>query len=313
MKKWITIITLMFVSYISIYLLQNYSPIDALEIQGSSLEMQIGETVQLDVKGYKYQNDGEIKKEIDINNSKITWNVRSFDDAIRISEEGMLEAVKEGDGTVQAIYNDNIGSRPITVSVDNNEDDEAFDDYMNEGISFLNELDDTDIVLWINENFNSTYNDLFSKYNGSIIQRIASEKQLNYSPAVCPDIVYYKTSEKDLNAIVSKMIDEMMLPLTKKDTEQSYQILSYTVEKQEILPFKENVWILPMINVYYRYAGTDLVTLETYIKNESELLKNDMMPLMRQGDDSAFVYILVEKDGVYRLQRALDMKEDTER
>ena len=313
MKKWITIITLMFVSYISIYLLQNYSPIDVLEIQESSLEMQVGETTQLNVKGYKYQNDGEIKKEIDISNSKITWNVRSFDDAIRISEEGMLEAVKEGNGTVQAIYNDNIGSRPITVSVDNNEDDEAFDDYMNEGISFLNELDDTDIVLWINENFNSTYNDLFSKYNGSIIQRIASEKQLNYSPAVCPDIVYYKTSEKDLNAIVSKMIDEMMLPLTKKDTEQSYQILSYTVEKQEILPFKENVWILPMINVYYRYAGTDLVTLETYIKNESELLKNDMMPLMRQGDDSAFVYILVEKDGVYRLQRALDMKEDTER
>ena len=313
MKKWITIITLMFVRYISIYLLQNYSPIDVLEIQESSLEMQVGETTQLNVKGYKYQNDGEIKKEIDISNSKITWNVRSFDDAIRISEEGMLEAVKEGDGTVQAIYNDNIGSRPITVSVDNNEDDEAFDDYMNEGISFLNELDDTDIVLWINENFNSTYNDLFSKYNGSIIQRIASETQLNYSPAVCPDIVYYKTSEKDLNAIVSKMIDEMMLPLTKKDTEQSYQILSYTVEKQEILPFKENVWILPMINVYYRYAGTDLVTLETYIKNESELLKNDMMPLMRQGVDSAFVYILVEKDGVYRLQRALDMKEDTER
>ena len=163
---------------------------------------------------------------------------------------------------------------------------------------------------WLQEKMDLEYPSLFSQYNGSTVQRIAAENEVSYSPAVCPDIIFYKSAEEDVYIIVKRMIGEMMEHLANGSSIQPYKIVSYSVEEQELIPLKENIWIIPALNVYYKYTGIDLVTMETYMDAEAELLKDDMMPLMHQGSEEAFVYILVEKDGIYRLQRAMDMCND---
>lgn len=198
--------------------------------------------------------------------------------------------------------------QPEELTVGEEDETKIMDkNYIEEGWNYLEDLDSGEIMSWVQEKLDSEYDALFSEYNGSAFQRITPANELSYSPATCPDIIFYKATEEDVHVIAKKMIDEMINPLTNDSSVQSYKIISYSVEDQELIPLKENVWIIPMLNVYYKYTGTDLVTMETYIEHESELLKDDMMPLMRQGSDDAFVYILIEKDGIYRLQRALDM------
>ena len=62
--------------------------------------------------------------------------------------------------------------------------------------------------------------------------------------------------------------------------------------------------MLLYIDGYYRYEGTDLVTMEQYIEGEPSLkLENGMMPFQRQGSDEVFLYLILQEGDVYRLQR----------
>ena len=47
--------------------------------------------------------------------------------------------------------------------------------------------------------------------------------------------------------------------------------------------------------------------MDEYTAMEPDLEKNGMMPFQKQADDGEFIFILMEQDGVYRLQRAQNM------
>ena len=58
-----------------------------------------------------------------------------------------------------------------------------------------------------------------------------------------------------------------------------------------------------------KYEGTGFAgTMEQYINSEPDLCIEGYMPLFRQGSFDEFMYILMEKDGVYRLQRLEDIQ-----
>ena len=70
--------------------------------------------------------------------------------------------------------------------------------------------------------------------------------------------------------------------------------------------------MLPYLNGYYKFDGTDLVSYESLLEDYGEYAVNDCVPFMSQGSDSQFWYLLIEKDGVYRLQNFYRMMSECE-
>lgn len=154
--------------------------------------------------------------------------------------------------------------------------------------------------------------DWFASYNGDKLQRIAKESPDTYSPAVGSDIIFYEAEEGEtLEDIINKMIDAMIQPLTEPSQERPFTITEYRLEEQEYYLYDENipnVWILPYLNGYYSYTGTDFVSMETVIAEEPDKVKDGLIPFIRQGDDETFAFVLMQEGNVYRLQRAMDME-----
>ena len=149
---------------------------------------------------------------------------------------------------------------------------------------------------------------LYADYDGEGIQVLVFQEAFQESPARRSDIVFYEEKEgESLQAAVKKMIEAMLEPLKQPEEGRSYTITEYVVEEQELVLVQENLWLLPKLNVYYCYDGNDVISMETYREAEPELEKDGRMPLMREGSENTFVYVLMKKDGVYRLQRAEEM------
>ena len=126
------------------------------------------------------------------------------------------------------------------------------------------------------------------------------------SPATRGEIVYYKAKDsEDLQTIVKTMLGYMLDPLKQSSEERAYTIIEYRLEEQTLRQVGECAWILDYINGYYTYEGKDLVSMEEAMKYEE--LKDGMLPFMRQGSEIVFSYILLEENGVYRLERFSDM------
>lgn len=177
-----------------------------------------------------------------------------------------------------------------------------------EGAAFLSSLDSYDIVKWVEEEMNESWTELFEAYDGSQLQRVRMAEDDNYSPAVCPDVIFYRPEQGESpEAVVKKMVDVMIQPLTEPSDTRLFTITDYRIENQELIPLEDHVWILPAIDGYYSYDGVDLISMDEYTAMEPELEKDGMMPFMKQASDSEFVLILMELDGVYRLQRVQNM------
>ena len=154
--------------------------------------------------------------------------------------------------------------------------------------------------------------DWFAAYNGEKLQRITKENPETYSPAVCSDIIFYEAEEgESLEDIMNKMIDAMIQPLTEPSQVRPFTITEYRLEEQAFYLYDESVpdvWILPYLNGYYSYTGTDFVSMETVVTEEPDRVKDGLIPFMRQGEEEAFAYVLMKEGNVYRLQRAMDME-----
>lgn len=149
----------------------------------------------------------------------------------------------------------------------------------------------------------------FADYNGEKLLRIASEDE-QYMASLIPDIVYYKADEGETPLeIVLKMLDAMIEPLTIPSENRSYTIKKYAIRDQKLIQVGDGVWLLPYIDGYYDYEGVDFISMEQRMEVESGLLWNGMFPFEGQGSDSVFYYLLIEENGVFRLQLADDMKE----
>lgn len=149
----------------------------------------------------------------------------------------------------------------------------------------------------------------FADYNGEKLHRIAGTEDDNYSPSTCPDIVFYQADgAASLESALAAMFKAIMEPLTVKSEARPFTVTKFALGEQKMEPYedRENMWILPYLNGYYAYEGTDLVSMDV-AKQDAADLKDGMVSFMRQGGNGEFQFILVKEGNVYRLQRAMDM------
>ena len=89
--------------------------------------------------------------------------------------------------------------------------------------------------------------DWFAAYNGEKLQRITAQSIESYSPALCSDIIFYRTEEGEaIDEILNKMIDAMIQPLTEPSEVRTFTITEYRLEEQTYEVYDENVpevWI----------------------------------------------------------------------
>ena len=148
----------------------------------------------------------------------------------------------------------------------------------------------------------------FKEYNGEKLQRIAGTTDDNYSPAKCPDILFYRADAgESMETVVQTMFRAIMDPLKVPSTTRTFTVTGYFLDEQQILVYdnEENMWLLPLLNGYYAYEGTDSVTMDMAMNGKGA--KDGMVPLYRQGSSDEFQYVLIREGNVYRLQRAKDM------
>lgn len=147
----------------------------------------------------------------------------------------------------------------------------------------------------------------FTDYNGETLHRIPGEEE-SAGPATRGDIVYYKTQETDMQAIINAMVDSMMIPLMETVEGRPYTITAYKLKEHTLYRVSDNVWLIDYINGYYKYDGTDLIDMATMIEHESYLMDEEgYFPFSRQGSSGVFVYLLIRDGEVYRLQRLSDV------
>lgn len=148
----------------------------------------------------------------------------------------------------------------------------------------------------------------FMDYNGETMQIISLNNLENEAtgPVQRHEIVYYQTSESDIQTVVKSMIDAILLPLMEDSENRSYTIIKYELLEQPLIQIKENVWLLKNIHGYYRFEGIDVVSMNEAMKFETNP-KDEMVHFFTQGSESVFYYILLKDECVYRLQRAEDM------
>lgn len=150
----------------------------------------------------------------------------------------------------------------------------------------------------------------FGDYNGEMLQRIAGTEDDNYSPAKCPDILFYRAEAGEkVNEVLSIMFEEMMKPLTVSSDSRKFTVTGYFLDTQRLEPYedRDNMWILPYLNGYYSYTGVDIVSMDIAMKDAESSVKNGMIPFVRQGGNGEFQFILMKEGNVYRLQRAMGM------
>lgn len=163
----------------------------------------------------------------------------------------------------------------------------------------------------LDKEFNSNTTDLskwFIDYNNETLQRIPSSNPDDEYNGVTTraDIIFYNTKETDIQVIVKKMIDAMILPLMEDSDTREYTVIKYELIEQPLKQINENVWLLDSISGYYSYEGFDLVTMEDALEYETDI-RDGMIKFMGDGSTAAFQYLLIKDGTVYRLQRAGDM------
>lgn len=181
------------------------------------------------------------------------------------------------------------------------------------------------LIALLEKDLDANWSQLFAPYNGEALQLIVQGYQ---SPAQSDDVVFYRagpdeTPQQAVTAMIEAVLQSLMEPLMEPSDERSLTVTAYSVDvEQELFPIREDVWLLPAINGYYCYDGFDLVTMEERLKEEvleqrwaqeeaeqrgEDIVIEDwpdgLAPFMRQGSASVYIFILLEEDGVYRLQR----------
>lgn len=175
--------------------------------------------------------------------------------------------------------------------------------------------------------------DCFSDYDGEKIQRVISKDGNVYSPARCNDIIYYKADTGEtLDTVIAEMKKAILEPLTIDTQNRPFTVTKYNVDEQiqlynltsvqdfsegfEVLQWiqkwewetvAEEVWLLPTLEGYYCFEGTDLVSMDILLQEGTS--KDGMVPFVMQGSEEEFWFILMRQENVYRLQRAIKVKD----
>ncbi len=190
---------------------------------------------------------------------------------------------------------------------------------------------------------------IFRQYTGGKTQRIPSAEY--NPPASSGDIVFYRDGGEPLEDVIKAMEEEIIKPLAQPSQERPFTVTEYSIGKQEYIDsaswndsvisalweefssegslshsaanafidarlgsaflISEDMWILPYLNIYYSYTGSDLVTMQERL-DSGETEVNGLLPLMRQGSDDVFCFVVARRDGVYALARAGGISREAE-
>ncbi len=172
-------------------------------------------------------------------------------------------------------------------------------------------LEDTEIKQWVETELSGSWNTWYEAYQGDTLERIVRPEKEHKGPAARADIIFYHApEEEEPETAVKKMIKSMLEPLKETSEKRPYTMKEYRVGEQQLIQITENLWIIPYLEGWYCYDGTDLISYETALKEAEDIPEDGLVPFVRQGSGSVFAYILMRQNGVYRLQRAEDMREN---
>lgn len=147
-------------------------------------------------------------------------------------------------------------------------------------------------------------NPYFNAYNGEKLQILKCKETDSGSPNYCNDIIFYRADENEtiedvLIAMKTVILESLMVP----SDDRPFTVTNYDVTVEQ--PYQQIdmfAWQLPGLTGYYSYEGTDMVDFETK-QQEGVLDAEGRVPFFAQGSDEVFYFILLEQNGVYRLQR----------
>lgn len=175
--------------------------------------------------------------------------------------------------------------------------------------------------------------DWFSDYNGGKSQRVIGEEGNAYSPARCNDVIFYKADkEETLDTVIAEMKKVILEPLMTDAQDRPFTVTAYDVDEQvQLYDLKsmqdfpqgleipqwireyewdaaaDEVWLLPVLEGYYCFDGTDMVSMDILL--EEGTARDGMVPFAAQGSEETFQFILMRQDDVYRLQRAQGLED----
>lgn len=164
-------------------------------------------------------------------------------------------------------------------------------------------------VNWIKELATSDLSYWYEAYNGEERQRINHHEDgsQHCSLSKCCDIIYME--EGFISQASYKMFREMVEGKSEKGINCTYQIHAFGYPEQPIVPITENMWLIRYFNGYYGYSGEDegVSEQERFASARPYDFMNDIVSLPRDGAASEYWFILMKKDGVYRLERLKNM------
>jgi len=167
---------------------------------------------------------------------------------------------------------------------------------------------------WIEKLAASDFSKWYEEYNGENAQRInhheAGSKHCSLS--TCCDVIYHKKAFMQDTLI--KMLWKMTDGKDEKGINCTYEIHAFGFSEQPVVQITENMWLVRYFNGYYGYEGVDGVTQDERVASITNYFEfdNGLVLLPRDGEASEYWFILLEKDGVYRLERLKNMMEREE-
>lgn len=164
-------------------------------------------------------------------------------------------------------------------------------------------------ITWIKKMATSDFSQWYEDYNGEYVQRINhhTDGSQHCSLSTCCDIIYHK--DVLLQNTLIKMFWAMVDGKDEQGINCTYDIHAFGFSEQPVVQITENMWLVRYFNGYYGYEGVDGVTEEECIESITNYYdyNNGLVPLPRDGEPSEYWYILMKKDGVYRLERLDNM------
>lgn len=165
---------------------------------------------------------------------------------------------------------------------------------------------------WVEEQLESDFSEWYTDYSGQKLYRI--ERHEGNAECTCSianncDVIYYDAENGEtVQQVLKKMVESMIVARMKASDTRSYTITDYAIEEQHVMQIAENMWMIRGLNGYYSLEGVDQVTMNSILDSVNEVREDGLVPFVEQGSETDFWYILMEEDGVYRLQRWDNMK-----
>lgn len=167
---------------------------------------------------------------------------------------------------------------------------------------------------WFETLLASDYSQWYEDYDGSKLQRLgrceAQHKGYECDVVIGCDITYYRADAEENEQIAAvKMVEEMTRARMVENDDRAYVVTAFRIPEQKLVPIADDMWLITFLRGYYAFEGRYIGgTMQDYIDSGDSLTEDGLIPFYGQGGEGNFFFLLMEKDGVYRLQRMIDMR-----